>query len=159
MAAKSNATCARQEILNEQRVSRQTFKDAAHAFILHERRQIEIEEQNFFPMAQSALTSCRLGRPSWQAERREHVAPHTRAAKSSRAERGSASSKGRELIQEQEILSEESDHRLLRPADDRKTAFAADTAAGVQNIGGIGKTSVASRSLMAKTSPSSRQKT
>ena len=145
MAAKSNATCTRQEI--SQRATRVASDlQRRRAFILHERRQIEIEEQNFFPMAQSALTSCRLGRPSCQAERREHVARHTRAAKSSRAERGSASSKRRELIQEQEILSEESDHRLLRSADDRKPALAADTAAGVQNIGGIGKTSVASRS-------------
>jgi len=43
------------DILNEQRVLRQTFNDAAHAFIQHERRQIEIEERQLFPAVLSIL--------------------------------------------------------------------------------------------------------
>lgn len=44
------------DILNEQRVPRQTFDDAARSFIQHERRQIEIEERQLFPTALSSLT-------------------------------------------------------------------------------------------------------
>jgi hemerythrin-like domain-containing protein len=44
------------EILNEQRVLRQVFDDAACRFIQHERRQIEIEERQLFPEALSVLT-------------------------------------------------------------------------------------------------------
>lgn len=47
-----------QEILNEQRVSRQTFDDAACSFIRHEKRQIEIEEQQLFPAASPILTAA-----------------------------------------------------------------------------------------------------
>jgi len=43
------------EILNEQRVLRQTFDDAARGFIQHERRRIEIEEQRLFPELLSVL--------------------------------------------------------------------------------------------------------
>ena len=46
---------ALREILNEQRVLRQTFDDAARSFIRHERRQIEMEGRRLFPIAQSAL--------------------------------------------------------------------------------------------------------
>lgn len=44
------------DILTEQRVSRQAFDEAARSFIQHERRQIEIEERQFFPVAFSVLT-------------------------------------------------------------------------------------------------------
>jgi hemerythrin-like domain-containing protein len=44
------------DILNEQRVLRQTFDDAACRFIQHERRQIEIEEGQLFPEALAVLT-------------------------------------------------------------------------------------------------------
>jgi hemerythrin-like domain-containing protein len=44
------------DILNEQRVLRQTFDDAACRFIQHERRQIEIEEGQIFPEALAVLT-------------------------------------------------------------------------------------------------------
>ncbi len=43
------------DILNEQRVLRQAFNDAARAFIQHERRQIEIEERQLFPAVLSIL--------------------------------------------------------------------------------------------------------
>lgn len=43
------------QILNEQRVLRQSFDEAARGFIQHERRQIEIEEQQLFPALLSAL--------------------------------------------------------------------------------------------------------
>lgn len=49
---------ALRDILNEQRVLRQTFDDAARSFIQHERRQIEIEEQRLFPEASSMLASA-----------------------------------------------------------------------------------------------------
>jgi hemerythrin-like domain-containing protein len=42
-------------ILNDQTVFRETFEDAAHSFIRHERRRIEIEEQKLRPIAQMAL--------------------------------------------------------------------------------------------------------
>lgn len=42
-------------ILNEQRVLRETFDDAARGFIQHERRQIEIEERRLFPAISSVL--------------------------------------------------------------------------------------------------------
>ncbi|WP_148043149.1 hypothetical protein [Methylocystis hirsuta] len=45
----------RQEILNEQRVSRQDFDEAARSFMQHERRKIEIEERQIFPLACSVL--------------------------------------------------------------------------------------------------------
>jgi branched-chain amino acid transport system ATP-binding protein len=44
------------DILNEQRVLRQVFDDAACRFIQHERRQIEIEEGQLFPEALAVLT-------------------------------------------------------------------------------------------------------
>jgi hemerythrin-like domain-containing protein len=44
------------DILNEQRVLRQVFYDAACRFIQHERRQIEIEERQLFPEAFAVLT-------------------------------------------------------------------------------------------------------
>jgi hemerythrin-like domain-containing protein len=44
------------DILNEQRVLRDDFNDAALRFIFHERRQIKIEEEQLFPLASSVLT-------------------------------------------------------------------------------------------------------
>lgn len=46
---------ALRDILNEQRILRQTFDDAARAFIQHERRQIEIAERQLFPAVLSIL--------------------------------------------------------------------------------------------------------
>jgi hemerythrin-like domain-containing protein len=46
---------ALRDILNEQRVLRQTFDDAAHSFIQHKRRQIEIEERQLFPTVLSVM--------------------------------------------------------------------------------------------------------
>lgn len=43
------------DILNEQRVLRRAFDEAARSFIQHERRKIEIEEQQLFPAALSVL--------------------------------------------------------------------------------------------------------
>ena len=47
---------ALREVLNDQRVIRRRFHDAARAFIEHERRQIEIEER-LFVAASSVLTA------------------------------------------------------------------------------------------------------
>jgi hemerythrin-like domain-containing protein len=47
---------ALRDILNEQRVLRQTFDDAARGFIQHERRQMEVEERQLFPTVLSVLT-------------------------------------------------------------------------------------------------------
>ncbi|MEK4032334.1 hypothetical protein WOC76_22260 [Methylocystis sp. IM3] len=44
------------DILNEQRVSRQSFCEAACKFLQHERRQIEGVEREFLPVALSVLT-------------------------------------------------------------------------------------------------------
>jgi hemerythrin-like domain-containing protein len=55
---------ALREILNEQCVPRQAFENAARGFILHARRQIELEEQNLFPLAESALVDA-----EWQGLR------------------------------------------------------------------------------------------
>jgi hemerythrin-like domain-containing protein len=46
---------ALRDILNEQRILREAFNDAARRFIQHERRQIEIEEQQLFPTASPVL--------------------------------------------------------------------------------------------------------
>lgn len=43
------------DILNDQQISRQTFDDAARGFLRHERRQIEIEEQQLMPWASALL--------------------------------------------------------------------------------------------------------
>ena len=51
------------DILNEQRVLRQTFNDAARSFIQHERRQIEIEERQLFPAVLSMLAPADWAHP------------------------------------------------------------------------------------------------
>jgi hemerythrin-like domain-containing protein len=55
VASLERARDSLRDILNEQRVLRQEFDDAACNFMKHERRQIELEEQ-FLPLAFSHLT-------------------------------------------------------------------------------------------------------
>ena len=133
IARKLNATCARvidgiaaeragaisslqalgetlREILNEQRVQRQTFEDAARAFILHERRQIEMEERSLFPIAQSAFVPAE--RVVLHAKLRdENMSLRTRQLK------GRLRDKRRWIIREE--VANQADRKVAPPASNR----------------------------------------
>ena len=133
IARKLNATCARvidgiaaeragaisslqalgetlREILNEQRVQRQTFEDAARAFILHERRQIEMEERSLFPIAQSAFVPAK--RVVLHAKLRdENMSLRTRQLK------GRLRDKRRWIIREE--VANQADRKVAPPASNR----------------------------------------
>lgn len=101
---------ALREILNEQRVLRQTFDDAARSFIRHQRRQIEIEGQRLFPIAQSALA------PADWADlhaklRDESMMLRTRRLKERLRDRR------RWIIREE--LADQAERSAVRPAGDR----------------------------------------
>ena len=98
------------EILNEQRVQRQTFEDAARAFILHERRQIEMEERSLSPIAQSAFVPAK--RVVLHAKLRdENMSLRTRQLK------GRLRDKRRWIIREE--VANQADRKVAPPASNR----------------------------------------
>lgn len=101
---------ALRQILNEQRVPRQAFEDSARTFILHQRRQIEMEEQKLFPIAESALVAAEWEDPD-ATLKDETMSLRTRLLKERLRD------KHRWIVREE--LADQAERKTMRPDGNR----------------------------------------